>query len=573
MSKLQDYKDRLEDLETRRRPWHDHWQEISEYVLPSHGFYATSGWQPNYGEKRTSKIIDGTATRAMRVLASGMQGGLTSPSRPWFRLGVADGDLMQNKAVKQYFDDCERRMYWFLSKTNYYQAVHAGYTEQAGFGQMVLVVEADPLKGVVFHLVTAGQYSLAEGLDGKIDTLFRRFNMTVRSLVDRFGKGSVSRNVREQYTKNALDEYVEVVHVITPRYNRDTTKDDNKNMPWAGCYFELGASDEEGFLEEKGYRSCPIIAPRWLTTGSDVYGRSPGMDVLPDVKMLQQMASTALRAEHKMVEPSVEAPASMKGRINMLPAGVSYTQNSSGTPSIRPIYEVNPNIIGALEGKIERVQQAIKAGLYNDLFLLPDQMRPGVTAYEISVRNQEKMVLLGPVVERQTYEGLDVTIDRVWDIMEEGGMLPDPPEEIGAMEVKVEYISLLAQVQKRAGTDAIQQMAGFAGQLAQLNPTVLDKLDVDESMDQLGDLIGAPAGIIRSDEEVKTIRDGRAQQQQQMVQQQMEAEKSKRAMEAIGGIKDLSQADPNNLAQIMGVGGEMMNQLGGGAPPAPGTGG
>ncbi|MFH1090479.1 MAG: portal protein, partial [Pseudomonadota bacterium] len=259
---------RLQALESQRSQWEALWREVSEYILPSRGFF--SGQTPNQGETRQDRILDGTATRAVRVLAAGLQGGLTSPARPWFRLGLADRELMSFSPVREYLDECERRLYGAFSRSNFYSAIHAVYTELSGFGTAVLYEEQDPAKGVSFKVITAGEYCLAEGHQGLVDTVYRKFWMTARQMVQRFGD-RVSTRVKDAAAANP-DEFFLVVHAVQPRSDRRPGKADKADMEWESVYLEFDRSD--GLLQAGGYEEFPFMAPRWGASGADVYGRS-----------------------------------------------------------------------------------------------------------------------------------------------------------------------------------------------------------------------------------------------------------------------------------------------------------
>ena len=125
------------------------------------------------------------------------------------------------------------------------------------------------------------------------------------------------------------------------------------------------------------------------------------------------------------------------------------------------------------------------------------------------------MLMLGPVIERVQAELLDPVIARTYEIMFRFGLLPPPPKEIAGMDMKIEYLGLLAQAQKMVGTTAIEQLANFVGALVPVSPDVTDKFDADEAVDQYGDMLGTPPMVVRSDDVVQQRRAERAKAQAQ----------------------------------------------------------
>jgi hypothetical protein len=539
--KTDPYVEKLKQLEAQREEWLAHWREIAEFLLPRKGLFP--GERPNQGDKRHTRILDGRPTKALRNLAAMMQSGLTSPARPWFRIGLADPGASERAAVREWLGAVERAMYQAFARSNFYECVHSLYTELAGFGTGVMFVEEDPARRLRCRVLTAGTYSAAADASGRIDTIFRRFPMTARQMVERFGHENVSSAVRERAEKTPFD-YFEVVQAVQPRPEVEAGRRDKRGKPFESVYFEYAES--ERFLEESGFDEFPFLAPRWDVSGGDVYGRSPGMDVLADVKMLNEVARSLLKAVHKEIDPPMLVPPGFKDRLNLLPGAINYGDGIHND-SIRPLYQVRLNLEAAQAVKND-VLSSIREGFFNDLFVFLMQ-RPGVTATEVVERHEEKLLLLGPVIERQQSELLDPLIDRVFGVLGRSGALPEPPPELLGGELKIEYISLLSQAQKLVGTKSVQSMIGFIGGAAQANPEVLDKIDLDRAVDVYAEMLGVPPKVIRSDEEVQKLRAARAEKSRQQ-------EASAALFQTIQGAKTLSETnlgESNALAALTGT--------------------
>lgn len=523
---------RLNALKTEANNWKSAWMDIQTYILPSRGQFDDS--QPNSGKLINHKtVLDGHAGRCSRTLAAGMTSGLTSPSRPWFKLGIADQDLLELESVKEWLDTTQQRMMTVFSKSNIYGVLNSTYSEIGTFGTAATAIVEDLSDIIRAKSFTIGEYFIGTGLDGRVNTFAREYWMTVAQIVEDFGIENVSTHVKSLFDNRTFDTWIKVCHLIQPNLSKDPQKKDNKNMAFTSAYWESGMPEDK-LLREGGFREFPILAPRWDVVGADVYGRgeTPGWNVLGDVKMLQKMQRNKLVALDKLTDPPIQIKGDMIGEANMLPGGI--TRFSAGPDAgATAAYQVNPNL-QALEATIQQTKMDISAGYYSDLFMMISQMdQPGTTAREIVERHEEKLLMLGPVLERLESELLDPLIDRTFSIMLEKGLIPVPPPELQGMEMKVEYISMLAQAQKMVGTGAIAQTLGFVSNLAAVIPNAVDMINVDEAIIEYGDMMGVPPKIIRSKEDVAVIRKNREDAQ-------IAAEQTAALQNTIAGAKTMA---------------------------------
>jgi hypothetical protein len=536
---------RLATLKQERSSWMSHWQDLAQYVLPRAGRWLSSA--NNRGDRINDKIYNNTPTFALRTLVSGMMAGITSPARPWFRLAAPDPELMEVAGVRWWLHDVERRMRVTFNRSNTYNALSAVYEELGLFGTASMVVEADPHDLLRCYPLTAGEYMLGTSGRGTVDTVYRELRMTTGQLADRFEEENCSTTVKQHLRRGEVDVWIDVIHAIEPNRKREYDKSDRKNKAWRSVYFEAG-NDPDKLLSDSGYDDFPAMCPRWYVSGTDVYGRSPGMDVLGDVKALMILERRMAQGVDKTTNPPMVGPASLKNAVvNLLPGGVTYVDGQT-RDVFRPAYQVSLPL-GELDTLIQRHEQRIQRGLYADLFLMISQEEDVRTATEIRVRQEEKLLVLGPMLERLQVELLNPLIDRTFKLMLQAGQIPEAPPELQGADLKVEYISLLAQSQQAIATGAIERFAGFIGNLAAVNPEVLDKFDMDQSADEYGEALGVPPRIVRSDEAVAELRQGRAQKQQAMEQGQA-------AMTAAQGAQVLSQTDTrsdNALTRMLGI--------------------
>ena len=519
-TKLQRYRKRVVAMKNDRSSWEPHWREIQQFISPRSGRWCLA--EQNQGRKKNFRIINGAATQASKTCAAGMMSGNTSQTQPWFRVITPDPALMEVASVKLWLGQVETRMRDVLTNTNLYSSLPNTYRELADYGTAVLWAERDDDQLIRFYPLTIGSYWIATDHRRDVDTLYREIRMTVRQVVQKWGIDKVSPELKAKYDAGNLDVPVDVGHMVSPNDDREYGKVDSKNKPWSSCYWECGRNATQ-FLSESGYDRKPFMAPRWDVLGEDIYGSSCGMDAIGDAKTLQVREKQFAMAVDKHVDPQLQGPPELKNAaLSSLPGSVTFvTSLTTGGAGLTPIYQVKPDYQGALVDKQDIISR-IRSAYYADIFLMISQAQdPNRTAYEVSQIKEEKLMTLGPVVGRVNTELLDGIVELTFGFMYEAGMFPPPPEELQGVQLKIDYISILAQAQKVLLTGSIERFVQFIGALAQFNPSALDKLDTDQAADEYGADLGVPQSIIVSDDKVAQIRAGRAQQQQ--MQQAMAA--------------------------------------------------
>lgn len=501
-------------LKAERASWWAHWQEITTYLLPRNGRYFRQ--DRDKGWRRHNNIYDNTGTRALRTLGAGMMAGATSPARPWFRLGTGDPELNAYPPVKMWLDDVTRRMQIVFQRSNTYRALHGMYEELGAFGTAASIILPDRDTVIHHYPVTTGEYCIATDYQGRVCTLYREFEKTVGEIVKEFGYKNCSNTIKSMYDNGNLDKWIPLIHAIEPRADRDPRKSDSLNMPFASFYFEVGG-DPNKFLREGGFRTFPAVVPRWATAGGDIYGNSPGMEALGDIKQLQHEQLRKAQAIDFQTKPPLQAPTTMKNRdVEMLPGGITFVDGQG--QGIKTAFDVNLNL-NYLLADIQDVRERVRGSFYADLFLmLANATDTRMTATEVAERHEEKLLMLGPVLERLHNELLDPLIEITFDRMVEGGIVPPAPEELQGMELNVEFVSMLAQAQRAIGTNSVDRFVGNLGAVAQFKPEVLDKFDADQWADSYSEMLGVDPKMIIAGDQVAVIREARAKAQQAQAQ-------------------------------------------------------
>lgn len=539
------------ELSTERSTFDPHWREIADFMLPRRPLFAVTDTNKS---RRNPKIVDPTATLALRTLSSGMMAGVTSPARPWFRLTTPDPDLSEFGPVKQWLHTVTQRMSTVFLRSNIYNSLPMIYSDMGGFATSALYIEEDFDAVIRTYVFPIGSYMIAFNERLQVDTFFREMRMTVAQLIKKFSNinkpdwSIFSTNVRNLWERQSHNAWVDLCHVIFPNEKYDGNGYMSNQKKYRSVYYEKSTNkttdntyyNNDVYLRNSGYDYFPVLVPRWQTTGEDIYGTDcPGMTALGDTKALMLMQRRRLQAIEKHVNPALTGPTSLKKeKVSLISGDVTYGDEMEGKKGLRPIHEVDPKLEG-LQMAIAEHQFRIRRTFFEDLFLmLVNTDRREITAREIEERHEEKLLALGPVLEQLNQDLLDPLIDVTFMIMERQGLIPFPPEEIQGQALKVEYISILAQAQKMAGLAGIERFAGFAGQVAGFDPLVLDKIDRDQMIDEYADITGVPPRIIVSDENVQKIREGRARVQQQQAALANLAQGAKVAKDLAGSKTD-----------------------------------
>lgn len=535
---------RWEALKAERQTWVDHWRELAEQVRPRGSRFLAS--DRNQGTKRNGSIINSRPILASRTLAAGMMSGITSPARPWFKLTTPDSRLAETDAVKAWLVAVEEELRTVMHRSNFYDILQVVYSDLTVPGTAAMHIDEDSESGIRCYAYPAGQYALALDEKGRVDTCFREVSLTVRQMARRFGVGRCSQSVQSLHREGRLDKWVECLHAVQPRDDVRGGALGAARMPWASYWLEAKSGDSEGLLLEGGYEEFPVCAPRWYVTGEDVYGTSPAMDALGDCKALQVLEKRKAWLVDKLANPPMNAPPQLRS-ASLLPGAINHVSNPSAR--FEPAYLPAPAAVQVVGEEIRQHEKRIDQAFYADLWLMLSQYVGTMTAREVSERREEKLLQLGPVLQRVSVDLLDPAVGRVFSILQRQGRLPPPPREIQGQDLKLEYLNIMAQAQKLLGTTNMERLTSFTVQVAQSKPEVLDKLDLDQTVDEYAAALGVPPTTVRPDDAVQAIRAQRAKAQAkaaQLEQAQLAADATQKLAAA-----PMDASNPNALTEML----------------------
>jgi hypothetical protein len=474
------------------------------------------------------KLYNDKAVTASETTGNGMSGGLCSPSQPWFKYRTEDEDLMEYAPVKAWLHDAEQKTYALLARCGFYTAATSGFLEQTLYGTEACVMIPHWEYGAACYPQEWGEYWLGQNDALRVDTLYRDVDMTVAQILAKFPDWKPSRAVQELITNKKLDTIVPVKHGIEPNIERVYGRMDRTNMAYRSIYWERDNDTKDGgIMSFGGFEERPFWAARWDQRGSNVYGRGPGLRVLPQARKLQLQELRKQQAMDYVVTPPLHAPSNMQGgQLRINPRDVNY-----GAPADRQqvfeLWKVDPRAIEFISADIDKTEARIDIGMYVDLFRMFSNM--GGSAYrnieEIARKHEETLRQLGPVVDRAANEKLEPAITQAFNILLRANVFLPPPDELRGVDIKINFDGILIQAQRMVGLGAIERTAGFVGNLLAAFPGVGDKIDADQMVDDYAAGAGAPPRMIRDDKAVAALREQRAAAEQ--------AEKTLAAMPAV----------------------------------------
>jgi len=539
--------------------WDAHARELAEHINPWKSRFMAS--DRNRGNKRGTKILSGHARKANRILSAGMMSGMSNPARPWFNLEPFDTEMLEYQPVKEWLEKVEMVMNIILQRSNAYQTLPNMYTELGWAGTGPVAVMEDFEDVIVTNPFTFGEYAMGVDKKGRCNAFTRVYEDSVENWVKEVGLENVSKRVKRMYDKGDYDKTVEITHLV--EVNHDDVLQQmlgmGKNRAFRQMYWETAALDgkesAEAFGEKRGLFEMPIIAPRWDTNSGDIYGNGPGQDALADIKQIQVMEKRKLNKLEKSNNPPMKGPASLRNeRTSSLPGDMTYVPDNANT-KYEPAYMIDANI-ESLRMEIAEKKKDIDEYYYVDLFLhlIRDERNQRATATEIAEVHQEKLLMLGPVLNRLNYEGFDPFLGRVYKIAERaaisgGKLLPPPPPEMRGSPISVKYVSILAQAQRLADVVAIEREAQFITTIAGAWPEALDRFDYDNAIDKYQETSGAPVSTIRPLAKAQEIRNARAEAQQQ----QMAMDQGAQAIDSAKQLSETNTAGRNALADMLGI--------------------
>lgn len=492
---------RYKTLKAERGVWDSHWREIADLVYPRRSDFDT---KRSAGEKRMTKVFDSTAIHSNELLASGMVGLNINPASKWF---VADTENMDD-ASKRWLSNASDVMLEEINKASagFYTSAYEYFLEFGAFGTAAIaIMEAQSGDGIYCQSRALSEIVISEGSNGLIDTVYRRFEWPAHRIFDKWGDQS-GEQVLKAIKEDKLDCKFHIIHCIQPRKDRDKEKKTKVNLPFEESYV---IEKDKTVLEEGGYHEFPIPTGRFYKSPMETYGRSPAMTALPDVKMINEIMKTTIKAAQKSVDPPLIVP--NDGFLNPLrtvPGGINVFDGSADG-AIGQLPSAHPEIGIDM---IEMLKETIRSTFFVDQLQFAGDAR--MTATEVLQRTEEKLRLMGPILGRVQSEFLGPVLDRIFGILFRQGKFGEPPESLPA-SFEFKYTSQVTQSQRQTEANGFLRAVEVMAPLLNINPQLLtDNIDANKTLRDTLEMFGVSADKFNPEKEVDVV-----QQQRQQIQQ------------------------------------------------------
>lgn len=523
---------RQQKLKAKRSNWDATWQDLSDYFCPGR---ISAVRKETDGARKTQKIYDNTGADASQKLAAGLYSRTVNPASKWFyiTLETTDEQLEQNRKVAEWFDLARDRAQSVINKRGT-GALYQAYCDLTSLSNTVIFTNEDPINGISLKVYPIDTVDIAEDYRGVVDTVYRKFEMTLRQIDQEF-PGKLPVDMQKQMDEDP-DAKAWVLHVVGPRKGYDPDKRDNQNMPIESVYI---LCDKDLVLQESGYPEMPYAVARLEVLAGELYGRGPSNIALPEVKSLNEMAKLQLDCSNLRLRPPLDVPYNAYiNPIELIPGYKNLNQDESG----RRVTALNVSGDLAYTSKdIEMMQSKVKEIFYNDQLTL--RTNAEMTATEIQKRSEIQMQLMGPWQGRLELELFEPLINRILGILIRTGEIPPPPQELlevvndegqkakskegntvdpvkySTKALKIVYDSPLARAQRLVDVQVIDQVKMSVGQALQLNPQagqdLLLRFDMVQMEVDRARALGLPAKYVISKDEFKKAKEAQAAQEQQ----------------------------------------------------------
>ncbi|MBQ9407267.1 MAG: head-tail connector protein [Desulfovibrio sp.] len=549
MKKFDDVRAFASHLESARTPREKEWLELARWICPYRGLFSGEDLAQR-GTRRNKNAFLSTTTQALLRAASGITSGMTPRNISWFKPDFDESEMVETSGARVWLDEVDRRMKSVLADGGFYQAIQAFNTDLLWAGCALLYSEMSPVSVLRFECVQVGTFCIALDADGRLDAVTRTMAWTPARMAQQFGRDALSEGTKQKLEKNPYD-VIRVTHCVRRRDLRDPGKLDKKNMPWESFFWEEGGED---FIHEGGFNEMPYFFAAWHE-GQTLYGTGPGDEALPDSRQVDFLEHNKMERLGQMIRPPLQVTSRLKDNIRLEPGSINYVeQNALLTPiyDMGPIAQSMPHLMEELNNLGLRLEKELMATIFASMPL--DQRPKDMSATEFLERKREALQQLGPVISAYEPNVLTPLLERTAATLDRAALLPPPPTALQGypLLLKMEFVSPMANALRQTGAETTRALLQDVAMLAQLNPEILDKIDLDQAVDELATGLGVPGKIIRADADVAQIRQQRAQQQAAMQEQAFLAQQAQTAATAAKGVADMASAAQSVTDTVQG---------------------
>lgn len=468
---------RYEDAKNRRQNWESHWEDCYEYALPQRGSASSFG---GVGATRNSTLYDGTAMDAVDQLAASLLANLTPPWAQWF--GFKPGPELNDveaQNIKPILTDIAKKIQAHLDRSNFSVEMHQCFLDLAVGGTATLLFEENKvgsLSAFKFSAVPLQNIFLEEGDDGFLNGSFRMLSLTLSQIQKRYGEVVLPINVLRDGNKDQNQEF-KILESILPYENI---------IQYQAIYIDEG---EPQLIKTGTFNKSPSISFRWMKSPGEIYGRSPVMKALPDIKtankvveLILKNASIAVTGIWQADDDGVLNPAN----IELKPGAI--IPKAVGSQGLKPLempgrFDVSELVLNDLRARIRNA-------------LLADKLGPiaskKMSATEVLERSSDMAMLLGATYGRLQTELLTPLIERAFSILRRRGEIPDIA--LDGRYVELDYRSPLAKAQ---GQRDVQNILTWLDSVKAMGTEASLSVNTTKTVQILADALSVPAELIK----------------------------------------------------------------------------
>lgn len=502
---------KFEKLKLGKSTWESHWKELTTYFLPEKDKVWGGGIA---GEKKGQQLFDSIGRRSAERLASALHGMLTNPSVQWFSFSTGIPEIDNKEENAKWLQEVAKMINSILNTSNFQSEIHEVYLDLSSLCTSHLRVEEDEIEVVRFVSRPIYECSVSENYKGIIDTMYYEYKRTLDQIVDEYGStGKLPQKMLELRHKDPLKEYT-IIQAIEPTHRLP----DGLKHPLLDVTSVHILKDENVILKISGFEENPCIVSRFYKLSGEMYGRGPSMYALPDVKTCDQMMKVWLEGAQLAINPPLQMPdEGVLLPVRFVPGGTNYYRADSKD-------RIEPIITGANPGVghqvIEMIHENIEKAFYIDQLHLVESDR--MTATEVMQRRDEQLRTLSPIIGRLMYELHAPIITRVFGIANRRNLLPQIPQELAKSKLEVKFTSQLAKAQESIDADSATRAFQTVAGMAQLDPAIVDILNLDEHARYIYKSLGAPLHLLNTEKETQDARAQKQKLQQQAQQAQLD---------------------------------------------------
>ena len=472
---------RYDAAKARRQNWHGLWRDCYDFAMPQRGDFTNGNRRP--GTQKGERVFDATALAAVDQLAASLLGNLTPPWSQWFGFKPGpDLSAAETESLKPVLEEVTATLQDHLERSNFAVEIHQCFLDLVVGGTASLYVEeAEPGAQAAFNFtaVPLSDVVLQEGAGGHLDTTFRESHMRLEDLQARFPGAQLPASLLAAGERDAQAQFT-VIEAVVP-----------DDTAFVYCAFLKDYSDHEAMLARMRLPASPFISFRWMKSPGEIYGRSPVMKSLPDIKTANKVVELTLK--NASIAVSGIWQADDDGVLN--PANVelkpgAIVPKAVGSQGLQPLempgrFDISELVLEDLRARIRHALLADKLPQINDRRM---------TATEVLERSAEMGLLLGATYGRLQSELLTPLVDRAFNILRRRGEIPDIT--LDGRTIALEYRSPLAKAQ---GQRNVQNTLSWLESVMAMDTSAREAVDFAAVARFLGDALGVPGQLIRED--------------------------------------------------------------------------